>query len=115
MKQRTQQRSSCETKDNTSWATMTSVTRDLGDLLAVVGDSIIVAALALFGTLTIVNPKRFQSFYRSMYERYAVIRMWPFSGLALKPWYVVWLRVGGVLAWGFAAGGAYAIWLHLQH
>ena len=95
--------------------TMTSAALDFGDLMAVVGDSIIVIALALFGVVAVLNPERLQSYYRGLYERHGLIRAWPFSGLALKQWYVVWLRVAGVLICGFAAIGAYAIWLHLRH
>ena len=94
---------------------MTSVALNLGDLIAVVGDSIIVVALVLFGGFALLNPDRLQSYYRGLYERHSLIRAWPFSGLVLKPLYVVWLRVGGVLSWGFAAMGAYAILLHLRH
>jgi hypothetical protein len=94
---------------------LTSVALNFGDLVAVVGDSIIVVALALFGGFALLNPDRLQTYYRGLYERHSLIRTWPFSGLVLKPWYVLWLRVAGVLIWGFAAMGAYAIWLHLRH
>ncbi len=94
---------------------MTSVALNFGDLIAIVGDSITVVALALFGGFALLNPDRLQSYFRGLFERQGLIRMWPFSGLVLRPWYVVWLRVGGLLVSVFAAMGAYAIWLHLHH
>jgi hypothetical protein len=86
----------------------------LWDFLEVLGDSIMVIGLALFGTIAIVRPKRLQTYYRGVSQKSAVARMWP-ATLVLKPWYVFWLRFGGILLWGFAVLGAYAIWLRLQH
>jgi hypothetical protein len=57
---------------------LTFVALNFGDLVAIVGDSIIVVALALFGGFTLLNPDRLQSYYRGLYERHGLIRMWPF-------------------------------------
>jgi hypothetical protein len=67
------------------------------DFFAILGDSIIVVALPLFGTLAVVNPRRLRDHYRSLYDRYGVVRSWPFSSIALKSWYIVWIRIVGCL------------------
>jgi hypothetical protein len=47
---------------------MTPRILSFGDLMAIIGDSIIIVGLALFGTFAVLNPHRLQEYSRSIRE-----------------------------------------------
>jgi hypothetical protein len=82
-------------------------------VVQLLGDTLVIIGLTVFGTIAIVSPKRLQEYYRSLQQISAFYRLWP--TLVLKPWYVYWLRFSGILLLGFAALGAYAVLLRITH
>jgi hypothetical protein len=83
-------------------------------VVQLVGDTVLIIGLTVFGTIAVFSPKRLQEYYRSLHQRSAVYRVWP-ATLVLKPWYVYWLRFGGILILGFAGLGAYAVLVQITN
>ena len=64
---------------------------------------LLVLGLAASGWLLLFRTSTFVMWGRASYEKSKIVRAWPFSNLAMKPWYATYLRCAGVFMLMFDA------------
>ena len=70
----------------------------------------LVVGLAITGWLCFYKADALAARQRRQYEKYAFVRLNPFSSMVTKSWYPTYLRVSGVLIWLWDITLVYLIW-----
>jgi len=73
--------------------------------------AILVAALAICGWLCIYKTDALVERQRRRYQKYALVRLYPFSGMVMKSWYPAYLRGSGILLWLWDVVLIYLMWI----